>query len=151
MKAEVTDFYFERGAAADLWRKTLSQIPSVFGRLIYLSSLRSQSGAYEHHGFAQAYGMASAQAALLASHEQAFATWLTFGLEQQKADLDLYLSGVIADREAIIEIWLRVSPYRNLIPATARDSERRLFTADFNALLELLRREYRLQKPDPEQ
>ena len=87
--------------------------------------------------------MAAAQSALLASHEQTFSLWLTFNLEQQKADLDLYLSGFITDREAIIDIWLRMEPYRNLVPATARASERRLFTADFSALLELLRREYR--------
>lgn len=150
MKADRKDYYFERGAAADLWRRTLSQIPSIFGRLIYLSSLRSHTGAYEHYGFVQAYGMAAAQSALLASHEQTFSLWLTFNLEQQKADLDLYLSGFITDREAIIDIWLRMEPYRNLVPATARASERRLFTADFSALLELLRREYRLSRPDRE-
>ncbi len=32
----------ERGAASDLWRHTLSQIPTVFGRLVYLSSLRER-------------------------------------------------------------------------------------------------------------
>src|SRR6059058_201588 len=104
MKADLRDFYFERGAVADLWRRTLSQIPSIFGRLIYLSSLRSHTGAYEHYGFVQAYGMAAAQSALLASHEHTFSLWLTFNLEQQKADLDLYLSGFITDREAIIDI-----------------------------------------------
>ena len=30
---------FDRSAAADLWRNTLSQIPTTFGRLIYLASL----------------------------------------------------------------------------------------------------------------
>ena len=32
----------ERGATADLLRNTLSQIPSLFGRLVYLCSLRDQ-------------------------------------------------------------------------------------------------------------
>jgi hypothetical protein len=98
----------------------------------------------------QAYGTAAAQAALLASHEQTFASWLSFNLEQQKADLDLYLSTVITDREAIVDIWLRLEPFRNLVPATARESEKRLFASDFTALLELLRREFRLQKPERE-
>ena len=84
------------------------------------------------------------------SHEAAFSTWLSFNVEQQKADLDLYLAGLISEREAVIDTWLRLSPYRNLVPANARQSERRLFLAEFHALLELLRREHHLQRPDPE-
>ncbi len=150
MKPEANDFYLERGAPADLWRRTLSQIPSTFGRLIYLSSLRSPSGSYEHFGFAQAYGMAAAQAAIFESHEEAFANWLGFNLEQQKADLDLYLAGLMPEREAVIDTWLRLSPYRNLVPSSARESERRLFLSEFNMLLELLRLENRIERPDPE-
>jgi hypothetical protein len=81
----------ERGAPADLWRNTLSQIPSVFGRLVYLSSLRSgTSGRYEHHGLAMTFGEEESHLALSASHQETFAAWLSFSLEQQKADLDLY-------------------------------------------------------------
>jgi hypothetical protein len=150
MKPDGNDFTLERGAPADLWRRTLSQIPSTFGRLIYLSSLRGANGTYEHFGFTQSYGMAVAQAAIQHSHEEAFATWLSFDIEQQKADLDLYLSDLISEREAVIDTWLRLTPYRNLVPATARESERRLFLADFDALLELLRLQNRIERPDPE-
>jgi hypothetical protein len=150
MKPDANDFYLERGAPADLWRRTLAQIPSTFGRLIYLSSLRSPGGTYEHFGFTQAYGLAAAQTAMLESHEEAFATWLGFSLEEQKADLDLYLAGLMPEREAVIDTWLRLAPYRNLVPSSARESERRMFLADFGALLELLRIEYRLEHPDPE-
>ena len=52
-----SELKLERGAAADLWRNTLSQIPTLFGRLVYLSSLRdSNSGAYEHYGLAKVFG-----------------------------------------------------------------------------------------------
>ena len=45
---------FERGAAADVWRHTLSQIPYLYGRLAYLGSLRNaNTGRYEHHGLAR--------------------------------------------------------------------------------------------------
>lgn len=150
MSQERSDYSLDRGAPADLWRRTLAQIPSTFGRLVYLSSLRGPSGVYDHHGFTQMYGVTAAQIALLQSHEQAFANWLSFTLEQQKADLDLYLSDLLPERGAIIENWLRLAPYRNLCPTTARDSERRLFQGDFDALLELLRRENRVALPDPE-
>lgn len=94
--------------------------------------------------------MAAAQAAMQESHDEAFAAWLGFTVEEQKADLDLYLAGLMPEREAVIETWLRLAPYRNLVPASARESERRLFLANFSALLELLRIQNRLDRPDPE-
>lgn len=141
----------ERSAASDLWRNTLSQIPTVFGRLIYLSSLRgSDTGAYEHHGLALIFGEQESDSALRRSHEDAFAEWLSFSLEQQKADLDLYLAALTARRRAVIETWLRLTPYRNLIPVSGRTAERDLFLLDFEALLEILRNEYGVAAPDPD-
>jgi hypothetical protein len=141
----------DRGAPADLWRNTLSQIPSVFGRLVYLSSLRGgASGRYEHHGLAMTFGEEKSHEALAQSHRETFAAWLAFSLEQQKADLDLYLAALIPDRAAIVDNWLRLGPYRNVAPPSARESERQLFAADFEALLEVLRREYGLGRHDPE-
>ena len=140
-----------RGAAADLWRRTLSQVPSLFGRLVYLSALRStNSGRYAHYGLIQEHGEEPAHLAMLDSHEITFADWLRSPLEEQKADLDLYLSDLTPDPAAIVETWLRSAPYRNLAPLSARDSERELFQSDFEALLELLRTAYRLPRPDKE-
>ena len=57
MRKPTSNPVLERGAASDLWRHTLSQIPSVFGRLVYLSSLRNpNTDSYEHHGFSQMFG-----------------------------------------------------------------------------------------------
>ncbi|HLJ12855.1 MAG TPA: hypothetical protein VKV15_00040 [Bryobacteraceae bacterium] len=141
----------ERGAASDLWRNTLSQIPSVFGRLVYLSSLRnSNSGHYEHHGLALVFGEEEADNALRVSHGQAFAEWLSFGIEQQKADLDLYLSAVLENKSLILETWLRLAPYRNLIPGAVSATERKLYLAEFETLLELLKNEYGVSVPNPD-
>lgn len=140
----------ERNASADLWRRTLAQIPSAFGRLVYLSSLRGPGGTYEHHGFAQVFGPATAQTALLRSHEETFQLWLQFTLEEQKADMDLYLSDLISERHEMIEKWLRMGPPLHVLPHTARASERSLFAADQTALIEILRTEHKLRRPDPE-
>ena len=139
----------ERGPASDLWRNTLSQIPSVFGRLVYLSSLRSaDSGVYEHHGLALVFGPRAANEALRSSHEETFREWLTYDLRSQKADLELYLSGVVSERAAVVETWLRLNPYRNLVPLAARKSEQDLFLIDFKAVLELFRLDCGVSVPD---
>jgi hypothetical protein len=131
---------FDRSPASDLWRHTLSQIPTTFGRLVFLSTLRDpNTGAYVHYGFAQRVGdEKEADVALRQSHSQCFSEWLAFSLEEQKADLDLYLSGIASDRKTILDTWIRTKPYRNLIPAAALEMERRLYHSDLETLLELL-------------
>jgi hypothetical protein len=141
----------ERGAAADVWRNTLSQIPSTFGRLVYLSSLRDpNSSLYQHHGLAHLFSEMEADKALRFSHEEVFAQWLCLTLEQQKRDLDLYLSGLEGDRRTVLRAWLQLASYRNSLPATAREVERDLFLTDLETLLELLKNEYGVSVPDPD-
>ena len=145
------DTALDRGPASDLWRHTLSQIPSVFGRLVYLASLRNpNTGLYEHHGLTLVFGEDDARRAIKRSHKQIFAEWLSFNLEQQKSDLDLYLSGLLEDKRTVLRAWLKLETYRNLIPTSAKPQERRLYISDLTALLELLKNAYGAGGPDPE-
>jgi hypothetical protein len=140
---------FDRSPASDLWRNTLSQIPTLFGRLVFLSTLRdANTGVYNHYGFAQRVGEETADAALRESHWQSFSEWLSFSLEEQKADLDLYLSSIESDRKTILETWIRTRPYRYLVPATALEVERTLYNSDLETLLELLTAVHGVASPD---
>jgi hypothetical protein len=151
VKGEKSAVVFDRSAASDLWRNTLSQIPTVFGRLVYLASLRNQNnGTYEHYGLALVFGEDEANRALKDSHSTVFAEWLLFNLEQQKADLDLYLAGLFEDKRRVVENWVRLAPYQNLIPASIRAVERRLYISDLSALMELFRNAYGVAAPDPD-
>jgi hypothetical protein len=152
MKGErVAGVAFDRSASADLWRNTISQIPSVFGRLVYLASLRNPNNAsYEHHGLALVFGEDEANKALKNSHAAVFSEWLSFNLEQQKADLDLYISALFEDKRVVIETWIRLAPYGNLLPASVRGVEKRLYLADFTALLELFKAAHGVAVPDPD-
>jgi hypothetical protein len=141
----------DRRAVADVWRHTLSQIPTVFGRLAYLASLRNpNSGRYEHHGLALMFGKDDASRALKKSHKQAFAEWLRFDIEQQMADLELYLSDLPEDRRTVLRAWTSMAPYKNLVPAAAKAVERRLYLSDLRAMLEVLTRACGVDDLDPD-
>jgi hypothetical protein len=119
--------------------------------LLYLTSLRnSHTGDYEHHGMAQMLGSEQAAETLRSSHAQVFQEWLCLSLERQKADLEEYLNGLPGDPASVLATWLRVAPYRNLVPPSAQDVESQLYITDMETILELLKREYGAASPDPE-
>jgi hypothetical protein len=137
--------------AADLWRHTLARIPTLFGRLVYLSSLLSQnSGLYEHPALAQMFGDEQADETVRRSHARVFQDWLCLNLEQQKADLLEYLAELPGSPATALTTWLHLAPYRNLVPAAAQEVERRLYLTDLAMLLELLKHEYGAASPGRE-
>jgi hypothetical protein len=133
----------KRRASEEVWRRTLSQIPTVYGRLSYLSQLRSpNTGLYEHHGLTLLFGEQETDHALRDSHEVSFQEWLSLRLEEQAADLGLYISDQPTDRLTLVENWLRLAPYRNLSPASASETEKLLFLSDIETLLRALKSEW---------
>ncbi len=141
----------DRKAGSDLWRNTLSQIPSVFGRLSYLSSLRNpNSGRYEHHGLALVFGNLEASKALKKSHREAFAEWLSYNLEQQHADLELFLSEQPEGKRTILKAWENLETYRNMLPNPVKDVEKKLYLSDLRAVLKLLKNTSGAGGLDPE-
>lgn len=133
----------ERRPSEDLWRRTLSGIESVFGRLEYLARIRNpHSGRYEHHGLALVYGADEAGEALAGSHRQVFAEWLGMELERQKADLELFLAEQPSGRRTTVETWRQLEPYRGLAPAGASEAEMELYLGDLKVLLEAIRNEW---------
>ncbi|MEJ5369596.1 MAG: hypothetical protein WHT08_14855 [Bryobacteraceae bacterium] len=135
--------------AEELWRRTLANIPSIYGRLAYLASLVNvDSGRYEHHGLANIFGAEEADKALRKSHEQALIDWLSLQLEQQKADLELYFSSLPPSKKTLVESWTRLKPYRMVVPASASRAQRELFESNLAILLQILRSELELS-PEP--
>ena len=136
---------------SESWQRTLSGIPTLIGRVVYLASLRNvNTGIYEHFGLAQRVGTDEVDRTLRRSHIRAFQDWLCCGLERQKVELEEYFSGLEGDRREIIASWLSMEPWNNWAPAESRDVERKLFNTDLAAILELLRVEYGVASRDPD-
>lgn len=130
----------ERSALADLWKHTLSHIPTVCGRLVYVATLRDvNSGTYKHHGLVASFGRDEAARALRESHEEAFREWLNLPLAEKNHDLKDYLVALDDPQEEVAEHWLRSGVYRSYVPAAAMEMEKELFSKDLEILLQFLR------------
>ncbi|HLY16604.1 MAG TPA: hypothetical protein VKR61_05240 [Bryobacteraceae bacterium] len=128
----------------------MARIPTLFGRLTYLASLRNQNnGEYEHPALAQMVGDEQAGETLRRSHARVFQDWLCLNLEQQKADLQEYLAET-SNPAALLTGWVGSRSYQALAPATVQDVERQLFLGDLEILLGTLRHEYGAASPGSE-
>jgi len=131
--------------------RDLTNIETSYGRLVYLAGLRNpETGRYEHYG---ASGISAdaldASRTLRKVHEQVFKEWIGFPLERKKVDIELYIAGIDQiDRVELIDAWLRLTPYKNLVPASIQGPEREKHTSDFEAILGLLKNVYGVASPD---
>ncbi len=70
-------------------------------------------------------------------HTQSFRRWLNLNLEGQKADFDLYVSGLQCSRQTVVRTWIQIESYLCFVPASASPPERELFVSDMETLLHL--------------
>jgi hypothetical protein len=138
------------------WRRAIEAIPTVFGRLAYLASLRTgEAGRYEHYGIAQRLGEEGAHEFLRRSHNEIFREWLALELEPQKREVQRYVfesqQGASAgDRAKALASLIALSPWLVWIPEDSRDAERALYRNDMEIVLELIRREAGVARRDPD-
>jgi hypothetical protein len=130
--------------------RELSHIETSYGRLVYLASLRNpDNGRYEHYG-SEISVPSAINKELLRLHEEIFREWVTYTLERKKADVELYIAGIESvDPSELINAWLRLTPYKNLVPAAIQGPERQKHISDFEAILGLLKNVYGVASPDP--
>lgn len=126
----------DRSATADLFRHTLARIPSLYGRLMYLSSLRDpNTGAYRHYGLATAFGRDQSSQALETSHARTFREWLRLDLQEKHADLLAYLNTLDDPKGLVVSYWMESRGYLGCIPDNASRADRLHYIGDIQQLL----------------
>jgi hypothetical protein len=140
----------EREWSDDLWLRDLSRIGTSYGRLVYLAGLRNpDTGRYEYYGSTGTSSGSDANRGLKQHHEDIFREWVTYPLEKKKADVELYITGIDqVEKAELIDAWLRLTPYKNLVPASIQGPERQKHISDFEAILGLLKNVYGVAYPD---
>jgi hypothetical protein len=141
----------EREALDDLWQGTIAHIISAYGRLVYLAGLRHpDTGRYEYFGVTANASTADANRALRHSHEHIFQDWINLPLKDKMDDVKLYISSLgPVEKAELIDAWLRLTPYKNLVPASIQGPERQKHVSDFEAILGLLKNVFGVASPDP--
>jgi hypothetical protein len=132
------------------WISHLANISTYYGRLVYLAAIRNaDNGRYEHFRF-----LTGSSTSLIASgklkrlHENVFMEWVSCSLEAKAADIDLYISTIEdVDKRGLIDTWLRLTPYLNLVPASIHGPERQQHISDSETILGLLQNVYGVASP----
>lgn len=139
----------DREVIDETWERELAEIETAYGRLVYLASLRdSNSGRYEHYATAPDCRKRG-HTYFLRLHEAIFREWVNFTLARKKADIELYIRGLDSiDPSELIDAWLRLTPYKNLVPAAICGPDREKHISDFEAILGLLKNVYGVASPD---
>jgi hypothetical protein len=106
------------------------------------------SGRYEHYA-TEPGSRSRVHTYFLRLHEAIFREWVNYPLAQKKADIELYILGLDSiDQSGLVDAWLRLTPYKNLVPAAIRGPDREKHISDFEAILGLLRNVYGVASPD---
>ena len=135
-------FQQSRRVIEDFTSRTLNVIPSVFGRLYYVSSLKdSSSGQYRHDGLADLYSQNSVQQALEHCHEELFARVLETPLEEQARDLRLCLDAAGDRYWAVVEDWQQEKSFGSMCPDGLPGYLIELFCSNLTALLAMFSEE----------
>jgi hypothetical protein len=128
-----------RSVVRDFTATTLASIPNVFGRLVYIASLRDlSSGNYEHAGLSALYSAPAVQESLECCHYEIFQKILETPLSLQAQDLGECLQGMAGPYHSTLLHWRQMETYRVLPPGNAPDYLRELFFSNLRALLEIL-------------
>ncbi len=143
----VERFQQSRRVTEDFTSRSLAAIPSDWGKLYYVCSLRDpQTGRYLHEGLTFIYSGASVQEALSQCHEELFTRILETPLEEQEADWRMCLAPA-GEQDWTLEDTGRVDSPRSLAPDGLPDYLADLFCSNTEAILAVISTEGAISEP----
>jgi hypothetical protein len=129
-------FQQSRCVIEDFTSRTLAVIPSDFGRLYYVSSLKdTTTGRYQHDGLVELYSENSVQEALESCHEELFSRILETPLDDQERDLRKCLNSTGDRFWTVVESWREERSFRSMCPESLPNYLKELFCSNLRALL----------------
>ena len=129
-------YHRSRCVFEDFTSRTLAVIPSDFGRLYYVSSLKdSATGRYQHDGLLQMYSEDSVQEALGQCHEELFSRILETPLAEQERDLRRCLDSSGDRFWSVVETWREYKSFQAMCPEGLPSYLKDLFCSNLAALL----------------
>jgi hypothetical protein len=132
-------FQRNRAVIEDFSSRTLAAIPTDFGRLCYIHSLKdTATGRYEHEGLASLYSEGAVEAALSHCHEELFARILETPLREQERDLDAFLGSAGEQYWNAVDGWQEDRSFEAMCPEGLPTYLKDLFRSNLGALLAVL-------------
>jgi hypothetical protein len=114
----------------------LAPIPSEFGRLADVATLRDvTSGHYHHPALEEVYSESAVHQALLYCHEELFEKVVGTPLHLQEWDLRSHFARMDAPVAEIAFRWLEIEHFRSFVPMGTGPHLRDLFLSNTRAVL----------------
>jgi hypothetical protein len=124
------------GEATDVLNEAIAVVPTVFGKLVWVSSLRVAGPDGQRYPDLERLTSPDIAASLLLDlHQCLFESWLALSLPQKSKDFTEYLEAL---RSSDNPQGLLFEVAETLIPPGAKPPERLLFETDFAVVLELV-------------
>lgn len=132
-------FQQSRRVVEDFTSRSLAAIPTDYGRLFYVSSLRTPAtGKYEHDGLNSLYSEESVQQALDHCSQELFSKIMEMRLDQQEWDLRSFLGRSGKDFSDVVHKWRLEKRYRTMCAPGMPEYLHELFISNCDALLSIL-------------
>lgn len=126
-------------AITDLTDRTLAEIPSELGRLLYLASTRDyNTGHYYHEGLAARFSEEIAAAALAECHLDIFHSLVYGSLQELAREVQVHLSGTGSRVDEVVRFWRRLEPYRVTLPMECHPLTAELFFSNLRVALAIV-------------
>lgn len=121
---------------ADFVHRTLAEIPTLAGKILYCAYLlRQGKGRYDHWGVERKYGVEVAQSAMTCGHTDVMAKWLTSSLLELVDDVTVFCDLSEIGAEEALEALGDVAS----VPLNLSEMRKRHFQVSVGTLRALLR------------